>query len=77
MPAAGDLCVCVVSVKRHVPPPERPAGSAEPVPVCHPRRGDGVARGGRQAGAALLAAADGRGPAGPGNGRDSQVHPER
>lgn len=56
---------------------ERPAGSAEPFPVCDPRGGDRVARGDRQTGATLLAAADGRGSAGPGNGRHSQVHPKR
>lgn len=63
-------------MKRHVPS-ERPPGSAEPLPVSDPRGGDGVARGGRRTGAPVLAAADGRGPAGPGNGRHAQVHPER
>lgn len=59
-----------------MPSPERPAGCAEPFPICDPRSGDCVARGGRQTRAALLAAADGRGPAGPGDGRHTQVHPE-
>lgn len=71
-------CLSVFSLsKRHVPSPERPAGSAEPFPVCDPRGGDRVARGGRQTGASLLAAADGSGSAGPGNGRHAQVHPKR
>lgn len=59
-----------------MPSPERPAGSAQPFPVCDPRGGDGVARGGHQTGATLLAAADGRGTAGPGNGHHTQVHSE-
>lgn len=57
--------------------PQRPAGSAEPFPVCNPRSGDRMARGGRQTRAPLLAAADRCGSAGPGDGRHAQVHPER
>lgn len=57
--------------------PERPAGPAESLPVCGPRGGDRVARGGRQRGAALLAAADGRGSAGRGDGRHREVHTQR
>lgn len=57
--------------------PDCPAGFAESLPVRGPRRGDSVACGGRQRGASLLAAADGRGSAGRGDGRHSEVHPER
>lgn len=58
-------------------PPECPTGFAESLPVCCPRGGDSVACGSRQRGAALLAAADGRGSAGCRNGDHSEVHPKR
>lgn len=71
-------CLSVLSLSKcNVPSPERPAGSAEPFPVCDPRGGDRVAGGGRQTGATLLAAAHGRGSAGPGDGHHAQVHPKR
>lgn len=57
--------------------PECPAGFAESLPVCGPWGGDSVARGGRQRGATLLAAADGRGSAGRGDGCHAEVHPKR
>lgn len=57
--------------------PERLAGFAEPLPVCGAWGGDGVARGGGEGGAALLAAADGRGSAWCGNGCHPKVHPKR
>lgn len=60
-----------------MPFPERPAGCAQSLPVRGARPGDGVACRGRQRGAALLAAADGRGSAGRGNGRHAEVHPQR
>lgn len=57
--------------------PERPAGFAESLPVCSPWGGDSVASGGCEGGAPLLDAADGCGSAGSGNGRHSEMHPER
>lgn len=56
--------------------PEHSAGFAESLPVCGPRGGDSVACGGCERGATLLAAADGRGSAGRGNGCYSEVHPK-
>lgn len=60
-----------------MPSPERPAGCAQSLPVCGARPGDGVPCRGCYRGAALLAAADGRGCAGRGNGRHPEVHPQR
>lgn len=59
-----------------MPSPEHTAGFAESLPLCCPRGGDGVACGGCQRGATLLAAADRCGSARRGNGRHSQVHPQ-
>lgn len=60
-----------------VSPPECLAGFAEPRPVCSPWHGDSVASGGCERGASLLAAADGCGAVGRGNGRHLEVHQKR
>lgn len=60
-----------------MPSPEHPVGSAEPLPVCDAWGGNGVACGGCERGAAVLATADGCGSAGRGNGRHPEVHSKR
>ncbi len=60
-----------------MPGSEHPVGSSESLPVCGAWHPDGVACGGGDRRALLLAAADGCGIAGGGDGHHYQIHTQR